>query len=233
VQVKIGSVYEEAWHVPLIVYDPSGRFTGDIEHIRTGLASHVDLSTMLVSIGNHGTRDWMTGNLAEIYGNRHDMISMLKSAKAPGRPYVLYATDETAPNYFNFNVAPTHVLGLRTEEGKLGVYAEWVPLTSHIIRPSIELEFYDYSTSRGQLELDSRPDARGVRAMVRELLNNILPNELQQRLPGRLGVQQRLAKSRIWRTVNSSSSSLTRSGRTAVYRSYWGTAASSSLAART
>jgi hypothetical protein len=110
---------------------------------------------MLVSIGNRGTRDWMTGNLAQIYGNRHDMISMLKSAKAPGRPYVLYATDETAPNYFNFNVAPTHILGLRTEEGKLGVYAEWFPFTSQIIRRSIELEFYDYSTRRGRLELDS------------------------------------------------------------------------------
>jgi arylsulfatase A-like enzyme len=194
VQGKIGSVYEEAWHIPLIVYDPSGRFTGDIEHIRTGLASHVDFSTMLVSIGNRGTRDWMTGNLAEIYGNRHDMISMLRSAKAPGRPYVLYATDETAPNYFNFNAAPTHILGLRTEEGKLGVYAEWVPLTSHIIRPSIELEFYDYSTSRGQLELDSRPDDPSVRGMVQELLNHIVPNELQQKLPGSLGVQQQLAK---------------------------------------
>lgn len=98
VQGKIGSVYEEAWHIPLIVYDPSGRFTDDIEHVRTGLASHIDLSTMIVSLGNRGTRDWMTGNLAEIYGDRHDMISMLKSAKAPGRRYVLYATDEVTPN---------------------------------------------------------------------------------------------------------------------------------------
>jgi uncharacterized sulfatase len=194
VQGKIGSVYEEAWHIPLIVYDPSGRFTDDVEHIRTGLASHIDLSTMIISLGNRGTRDWMTGNLAEIYGDRHDMISMLKSARASGRRYVLYSTDEVTPNYFNFNGAPTHILGLRTEETKLGVYAEWIPLTSQIIRPSIELEFYDYSTTRGQLELDSTPEDRRVKGMVRALLNEIVPNQLQQRLPGRLGVQQELSK---------------------------------------
>jgi hypothetical protein len=123
---------------------------------------------------------------------RYDFDVEIRESSGPA--IRVYATDETAPNYFNFNVAPTHVLGLRAEESKLGVYTEWVPLTSHIIRPSIELEFYDYSTSRGQLELDSTPDAPGVRAMVRELLNNILPNDLQQRLPGRLGAQQQLAK---------------------------------------
>jgi uncharacterized sulfatase len=129
-----------------------------------------------------------------MYGERHDMISMLKSARAPGRDYVLYATDEATPLYFNFNAAPTHVLGLRTEECKLGLYADWIPLTSQIIRPTIELEFYDYSTARGRLELDSRPDDRRVRRMVQTLLGNLVPNELQQRLPGRLGLQQELAK---------------------------------------
>lgn len=83
---------------------------------------------------------------------------------------------------------------MRTEDTKLGLYAEWIPLTSQIIRSTIELEFYDYSTTRGQLELDSRPDDRRVKRMVQELLGNIVPNQLQQRLPGRLGVQQELSK---------------------------------------
>jgi uncharacterized sulfatase len=194
VQGKMGSAYEEVWRIPLIVVDHSHRFTGDIEQIRTGLASHVDFSTMLVSLGYGGTRDWMTGNLATIYGNRHDMISMLKSADAPGRPYVVFATDEVIPNFFNFNAAPTHVLGFRTQDTKLGLYSEWVPLTSRMIQPSIALEFYDYSTERGQLELDSRPDDPRASTMMNELLNNILPNELQQKLPGSLGVQQELSK---------------------------------------
>jgi len=196
VQGKIGTTYEEAWHIPLIVVGPSGRFTGDIDQTRTGLTSHVDLSTLLVSIGNLGTRDWMTGNLATMYGNRHDMISMLKSASAPGRAYVLFATDEVLPDYFNFNRAPTHILGLRTEDTKLGFYADWVPLTSQIINSSVELEYYDYATTNGQLELRNMasqdPDA--VQSMVNQLLNIHLPNELQQNLPGVLGVQQQLAK---------------------------------------
>ena len=190
----MGSAYEEVWRIPLIVVDPSHRFSGDIEQIRTGLASHVDLSTMLVSLGYGGTRDWMTGNLATIYGNRHDMISMLKSADAPGRPYVVFATDEVIPNFFNFNAAPTHVLGFRTQDTKLGLYSEWFPLTSRMIQPSIALEFYDYSTERGQLELDSRPEDPRATRMMNELLNNILPNEMQQKLPGSLGVQQELSK---------------------------------------
>ncbi len=193
-QGKMGTAYEEAWHIPLIVVDPSGRFTGDIDHIRTGLTSSIDLSTLLVSIGNRGTRDWMTGNLAAIYGDRHDMISMLKCASAPGRPYVLFATDEVIPGYFNFNKAPTHVLGLRTEDTKLGLYAKWHPLSAQIINPSIELEFYDYSTTKGQLELENRSDDPRARAMKRELLNNLLANELQQKLPGALGAQQELSK---------------------------------------
>ena len=196
VQGKLGSVYDEAWHIPLIVVDPSHRFTGDIHKIRTGLTSHVDFSTMLVSIGNGGTRDWMMkDHLAQIYGDRHDMIAMLKSADAPGRDYVLYATDEILPDYYNFNAAPTHILGVRTQDTKLGLYARWTPLTSRIVNSSIHLEFYDYSTSRGKLELDSTADTDSrVAGMVQSLLNDIIPNQLQQPLPGRLRLQQEGSK---------------------------------------
>ncbi len=195
VQGKLGSVYKEVWHIPLIVVDPSGRFTDDIDTIRTGLTSSVDLSTLLVSLGNRGTRDWMTGDLAAIYGDRHDMISMLKSADAPGREYVLFATDEVIPQFYNFNKAPTHILGMQTESTKLGVYAKWLPLTSHIIRPSIELEFYDYSTKGGRLELDNTASSdQRAKEMAAELLNNIVPNQMQAALPGSLRTAQQESK---------------------------------------
>ena len=194
-QGKLGTVYEEAWRVPLIVFDPSGRFAGDIDTVRTGLASSVDLSTLLASIGNQGTRNWMTGYLAEIYGNRLDMISMLKSANAPGRPFVLYATDEIAPSYYNFNNCPTHVLGLRTQDAKLGIYSDWYPGTSTINPQTVQTEFYDYSTSGGQLELinTARSDPRAEQ-MYRLLLSETIPNELQQLLPAPLSVPQEAAK---------------------------------------
>ena len=67
---KLASCYDEAWHVPLIVVDPSGRFTGHEADVRTKLTSHVDLLRMLVSIGNKGNSDWITGDLATLYGNR-------------------------------------------------------------------------------------------------------------------------------------------------------------------
>jgi uncharacterized sulfatase len=195
VSSKIGTVYEEAWHVPLIVVDPSGRFTANEDILRSGLTSHVDLLPLLVTIGNLGSRDWMTGDLATIYGGRHDMIPMLKSVNAPGRPYVLYATDEIVPITFDFNLAPLNVLGLRTEDSKLGVYTSWVPLTSIIVPASIELEFYDYSTLGGMLELNNTAasDPR-AKAMEASLLNNLIPNELQQTLPGALGLQQAASK---------------------------------------
>jgi uncharacterized sulfatase len=148
-------IWPKVFGVALPTTPHSGRFTKQTHKIRNGLTSSVDLFNTLVSIGYKGTNDWMTGSLAEIYGGRHDMISMLKSADAPGRPYVQFATDEVMANYFNFNSAPTHVLGIRTEDTKLGLYAEWVPPTSHIISRSIELEFYDYSTISGQLELNN------------------------------------------------------------------------------
>jgi hypothetical protein len=124
---------------------------------------------------------------------------MLKSANAPGRPYVLYATDEIVPDFFIFNHSPTHVLGLRTEDTKLGVYAKWLPLTSRIIPASVQLEFYDYSTTEGQLELlnlcgpNAPCDSRAL-AGYDNLINNIIPNELQQRLPPPLTLPQELSK---------------------------------------
>ncbi len=193
-QGKMATVYEEAWHIPLIVVDPSGRFSDDTHIIRNGLTSSVDLFNMLVSIGYKGTNRWMKqDHLAAIYGDRHDMISMLKSSSAPGRPYVLFATDEIVFNYLNFNKAPLHVLGLRLEDSKLGAYAHWLPLTSRIVGP-VQKEFYDYSTERGQLELDSDPNDPRANDLYENLIHNIVPHELRERLPGTLGIQQALSK---------------------------------------
>lgn len=193
-QGKMGTVYEEAWHVPLIVVDPSGRFTDDIGDIRNGLTSSVDLFNMLVSIGYRGTNEWMKqDHLADIYGGRHDMISMLRSSRAPGRPYVLFATDEVVFEYLNFNKAPFHVLGLRLEDSKLGTYVHWKPLTSDFVGP-VQKEFYDYSTEGGLLELNSDPNDPRVRELYRKLVRDIVPNELQQPLPGALRIAQLLSK---------------------------------------
>src|SRR5439155_10154087 len=140
-QGKIGTVYEECIHIPLVVMDPSGRFTGDTNTIRTGLCSSVDLLLMLVTLGNKGSTNWLNqAPYNQIYANRHEMYSMLKSRWAPGRSYILFATDEIAPDYFNFNRAPTNILGLRTDDTKLGVYSDWKPLSTTIAPSTVQLE---------------------------------------------------------------------------------------------
>jgi hypothetical protein len=122
------------------------------------------------------------------------MIPMLKSATAAGRPYVLFATDEISPGYYNYLNAPTHILGLRTAETKLGAYADWIPLSSTINQSSKELEFYDYSTTDGQLELDNKPDDPRAAATFQDLLHNIIPNEMQQPLPPPYRAEQLASK---------------------------------------
>ena len=188
---KVGSLYDEAYHVPLIVVDPSGRFTGDIDTLRQGLTSSVDMLPLLVSLGLGGSRAWLTGELRHIYGSRHDLLPMLRSSQAPGRDYVLLATDESVPGYYNFNKSPTHLVGIRTQEMKFGIYANWIGLTSRIADDqTLETELYDYSTAGGVAELDNLKDDLRIPALRQSLVHDIIPHELRAPLPGLLRAAQ-------------------------------------------
>jgi arylsulfatase A-like enzyme len=191
---KVGSCYEEVYNVPLIVFDPSGRFTGDIEEIRTGLTSSVDILPLLVSLGYNGSQRWMTGDLAQIYAPRHNILPMLKSARAPGRPYVVFADDDPSPQLYNFNSSPGRIIGLRTPVAKLGVYADWVPGTTDIAPRTIQLEYYDYTTPGGLLETDNRNDDPAAQLLLTALLTDVLPNELRAPLPAGFVPAQTIAK---------------------------------------
>jgi uncharacterized sulfatase len=52
---KAATAYDECFHVPLIVVDNTGRFASDIDTIRDGLTSHVDLLNLFVSLGHNGS----------------------------------------------------------------------------------------------------------------------------------------------------------------------------------
>jgi uncharacterized sulfatase len=125
---KVCTGYDEAFNVPLIVVDPTGQFAGDIERERHELTSSVDVFGLLVSLGHNGSTSWQTGKYAKIYGNRHDMIPMLKSASAPGRPFTLLVTDELTLGNYIFNDAPLHIVGLRTKHEKLVAYSRGTDL---------------------------------------------------------------------------------------------------------
>lgn len=199
---KIGTCYEEAYHVPLIVVDPSGRFTSHENQIRTGLTSTVDLLRLFVTLGHKGSESWLTGDMRALYGQRHNLLSMLKSPKAPGRDYLLFSYDERVPSYYDFlpnGPTPLHIAGMQTDRWKLGTYSNW---TGEILLPdgtsipgavidstSLECEFYDYSTRHGRLELDnlcnsrSRKKQREIARLVKILLEELVPNELRAPLP--------------------------------------------------
>ena len=191
---KILTCYEEAFHVPLIVVDRSHRFVGQIDTVRTELTSSVDMLSLLVSLGHNGSRGWMTGRLASIYGGRHDMVPMLRSASAPGRPYLLLATDELIPAKFNVLKSPIHIAGLRTQSAKLATYSTWTPRTGQIEPGTVELEFYDYSTPEGIAELANNPGDPRAQEMLNILLNDLIPNELRAPLPGDLAVAQDVSR---------------------------------------
>ena len=148
---------------------------------------------MFATLATGGDR-WKSGDLAEMYDERLDLTKVLRSSRQRGRHALVMATDEVVPIEFNFNKSPRYILGLRTATAKLGLYSNWLPGTAKIDPKTIELEFYDYSTERGRLELDNTPDDPMAKAMAQQLLTKYVPNAMEAPLPGSLKGVSELAK---------------------------------------
>jgi arylsulfatase A-like enzyme len=189
---KTFTMYDEALRVPLIVKDPRGVFTGDVDTVRPQLTSSVDMMPMLVGLAYGGQRTWMKGDYAEMYGNRYDMFPILKSATVPGRENALFATDETMQSDFDFATppdvdgqrTPTHILGVITQQYKLGVYSRWPSGTTITSPDGQQYEYYDYATERGRQEVDNTYATTPSAALVKDkLLTVLVPGELAKPLP--------------------------------------------------
>jgi hypothetical protein len=142
---------------------------------------------MLVSLGYEGSSSWLTGDLQTLYGNRHDLLAVVKSNAAAGRAAAFYTTDEHIQIYLNYNRSPFHVLGMITPTGKLGVYSYWKPGTTEMAADGHQLEFYDYTAPNGRLELNNQPNAPGAQSMYSQLINQYLASEIQAPMPTSLG----------------------------------------------
>ncbi len=188
-QGKGGSVYQESYQIPLIVADlrsDGNRVTADEEIPREQIVSSVDLLPLLVTLGNGGSSSWMTGDYAQLYGKRANMLAILGNATAPGREYAVYSCDELVPvAALNFDKAPEHIIGVVTKAGKLGVYSFWnpnTPTTITLLAQGQEIEYYDYL--RGdRAELANDPHCPIAKETYDLLVNKILPDELQAPLP--------------------------------------------------
>jgi uncharacterized sulfatase len=180
---KVGTAYREAWNVPLIVTDPSGRFTRQTDIPRKQLTSSVDFAPLLATLANGGTRSWMKGSLREVYGGRLDLARLLRRPGAAGRDYLVFATDEVAPAALNPTHAPTHLLGVQTREAKLCTYSHWSARSTDPRSKTMQLEFYDYATAAGRAEMRSAPDDPRARALLGQLFDRYVPQEMQAPLP--------------------------------------------------
>ena len=95
---KGAGAYDEAIRVPLLVADPRGKLTSAPEEQRTQLTSSVDVAPLLLTIAS-GSDAWRSERRYEHLAQRLDLAAILADPSAPGRPYVLHATDETVTEF--------------------------------------------------------------------------------------------------------------------------------------
>jgi arylsulfatase A-like enzyme len=185
---KGAAAYEEAILVPLIVNDRRGLLTASPEKARTQLSSSVDVAPLLLTIAT-GSNGWRGDSHYSHLRHRADLAAILADPGAPGRPYVLHATDEAVTEFAvepYAASAPLHVVALRTAGAKLATYSNW-PFEG--IAPQAageESELYDYRTRGGRLELENLAGHSRLEEPLRRQLGRAFQEELRGPLPPRL-----------------------------------------------
>jgi arylsulfatase A-like enzyme len=186
---KGAGAYEEAIRVPLIVKDLRGKLTSAPLLVRNQLTSSVDLAPLLLTIGSGGDHWRSDAHYSHIAG-RADLAAMLSEPEAPGREYVLHATDETVTEFAVEEYAagaPLHVVAMRTQEAKYATYSHWPEEGIAPLTEGEEAELYDYGTATGRLELHSSAGQHTqLEATMREKLHRAFYDEMREPLPSRL-----------------------------------------------
>jgi arylsulfatase A-like enzyme len=186
---KGASAYEEAIHVPLYVSDRRGVATAATGVPRNQLTSSVDIVPLLLSIAT-GSNAWRAESSLRHLAPRADLAAICADAQAPGRPWVLHATDEDVTEFagdLHDAEAPRHVVALRTEQGKLGLYSNWGQESIEAEPIGQEVECYDYSSDVGQAELANVAGSSALEEQLRATLEQeAIPNELHAPLPSYL-----------------------------------------------
>jgi arylsulfatase A-like enzyme len=195
---KGASAYEEAIRVPLSVRDfrpVRAAATAATAVPRSQLSSSVDVVGLLLTIAT-GSNAWRRERRYAHLAGRHDLVAICAHPRAPGRKWILHATDEDVTEFANEPYAaeaPRHVVALRSARGKLAVYSNWRSETTVLEPAGQELELYDYGEGAGRAELLNSAGLQ--RALEEELWDTLeseaLPDELQAPLPSELLAAQR------------------------------------------
>ena len=185
---KGASAYEEGIRVPLLVKDPRGVLTRSPERLREQLTSSVDIAPLLLTIAS-GSDDWRREPHYSHLADRLDLAGILADPAAPGRPYVLHATDEIVTEYAIEPYAadaPLHVVALRTPAAKLATYSNWPERGIEPLSRGEERELYDYTTQSGRLELHNSASQSVLEDPLHAELERAFRQELRRPLPPRL-----------------------------------------------
>jgi arylsulfatase A-like enzyme len=185
---KGAAAYEEATRVPLLVKDRRGKLTASPEQQRTQLTSSVDVTPLLLTIAT-GSDAWRSESHYSHLAGRADLASILADPNAPGRDFVLHATDETVTEFAVEEFAasaPLHVVSLRTQRAKYAKYNHWPDTGIAPLSAGEEVELYDYRTPRGRLELDNVAGHSGLESAMRRQLERAFSEELRRPLPQHL-----------------------------------------------
>jgi hypothetical protein len=149
---------------------------------------------LLLSIAT-GSNGWRRERSYEHLAGRADLAAICAHPSAPGRPWVLHATDEDVTEFATEPYAaeaPRHVVALRTRQGKLGVYSNWAPQSTAVQAAGQEVELYDYGSALGRAELSNAVGASAVEEQLWSALEETaIPRELHAPLPTHLRAAQR------------------------------------------
>jgi hypothetical protein len=175
--------------VPLIVKDLRGKLTAAPTQPRTQLSSSVDVAPLLLTIAT-GSSAWRNETHYSHLAGRLDLARILTEPEAPGRPFVLHATDEVVTEFavapYSAN-APRHVVAVRTPEAKYAAYTHWPEEGIIPLSEGEENELYDYSNGSGRMELHNSAGESALESELRAQLQRAFHQELRGPLPPRLG----------------------------------------------
>jgi arylsulfatase A-like enzyme len=186
---KGAGAYEEAIRVPLIVRDLREQpVTAAPAQPRTGLTSSVDVAPLLLDLAT-GSPSWRADSHYEQIASRHPLAAMLADPRAPGRDYVLHATDEIVTEFAvepYVADAPLHVVALRTPRAKYATYSDFAPGSIEPVSAGREAELYDYRTPTGRMELRNLIGESALEDHLAAQLKRAVRDELHEPLPKRL-----------------------------------------------
>ena len=129
---------------------------------RTQLTSSVDVVPLLLTLAT-GSSAWRRQERYRHLAARHNLAAICAHPAAPGRPWILHATDEDVTEFAiepYAASAPRHVVALRTQRGKLALYSNWREGTLTVEAAGQEFELYDYSSPGGVWSCSTAPAPR-------------------------------------------------------------------------